>query len=101
LNSVHIYRRGYREALYERHLTVCRARAGGHLFQEAARGARAACVFPTVFLTQVISSLFGRPAILTEYPKVLAYYQQVQQDPVIQRILGEMTAAMKAAGHSQ
>ncbi len=58
------------------------------------------CVFPTLYLTEVIGSLFGRPSALAQHPKVLAYYQQVQEDPVLRRVASEMTTAMQAAGRA-
>ncbi len=55
------------------------------------------CVYPTLYLTEVIGPMFGRSSLLTRHPKVLAYYQRAQEDPVISRIQREMTAAMKAS----
>jgi glutathione S-transferase len=57
------------------------------------------CVFPTLYLVRIIGTIFECPDILSGQPRIRAYYQQGQSDPVLARVLEEMQAGMKAAGH--
>jgi glutathione S-transferase len=58
------------------------------------------CLFPTLYLVDLIAPRFNRADTLAKHPKVAAYYREAQADPILHRVLDEMDAGMKAAGHA-
>jgi glutathione S-transferase len=79
---------------------LCRYLEGGRYAFGTSLTSADCCVFPTLYLIDLIAPRFERPDMLAKHSKAAAYYQQAQADPVLSRVLGEMVAGMKAAGHT-
>lgn len=50
---------------------------------------------PQLFFLSVFAQAFNRPELLTAHGKIGAYWAHVQTDPIAQRVLGEVGAALR------
>ena len=55
-----------------------------------------AALAPVLMFTALFSQMFARPDLLAPYGKVEAYWSQVQGDPAVAKVMGEMQAALAA-----
>jgi glutathione S-transferase len=58
------------------------------------------CVFPTLYLVDVVTPQLGRPGMLSGHLTAAAYFRRASTEPVLRRVLDEMVAGMKAAGYA-
>lgn len=54
------------------------------------------CLAPMLFFMGVFGQVFSRPDFLKAHPKVAAYAAHLRTDPHVQKVYGEMQAAMAA-----
>jgi glutathione S-transferase len=79
---------------------LCHYLDGGRYAFGASLTSADCCLFPTLYLIELIAPRFEHTQILSKHAKVAAYYREAQADPILRRVLDEMVAGMKAAGHA-